>query len=112
MSNDKYYAEDKYRCNHPESDFEKTSTNPIEMKQENFIEYTRRNETANYRYDVWGKSESIETRAPQNRNIYTNTNNNNTQRKNVQQQKKSGCRLYLCLHIYCVDTTNNIWYYC
>ena len=40
MSDNKYYSEGKYRCNHPESDFEKTSTNPIEMKKENFVEYT------------------------------------------------------------------------
>ena len=59
MSYDKYYSEGKYKCNHPESDFAQTTTNPIEMKKEHFVEYTRRNETANYRYDVWNESENI-----------------------------------------------------
>lgn len=58
MADNNYYSEGKYRCNHPESDFEKTSTNPIEMKKEKFVEYTHRNETANYRYDVWTGSEN------------------------------------------------------
>ena len=52
-----YFAEGKYRCNHPESDFiVKKSSGPIEIKREKgFIEYTHRNETANYQYDVWNK---------------------------------------------------------
>ena len=53
MANDDYFSEGKYRCNHPESDFEDNSKGPIEMKKENFVEYTHRNETANYRYDIW-----------------------------------------------------------
>lgn len=52
------YVEGKYACNHPESDFARNSEGPIEMKKENFVEYTHRNETANLQYDVWGNSNS------------------------------------------------------
>jgi len=52
----KRYVEGKYSCNHPESDFANNSDGPIEMKRENFTEYTHRNETANMQYDVWGNS--------------------------------------------------------
>lgn len=59
MPKTNYYSEGKYRCNHPESDFEQTSTNPIELKRENFVEYTHRNETANYRYNVWDGNNNV-----------------------------------------------------
>lgn len=56
------YVEDKYRCNHPESDFVSNSKGPIEIVQDkNFVEYTRRNETANYRYDVWNRPSTSAT---------------------------------------------------
>lgn len=57
MVDNEYYSEGKYRCNHPESDFKVSSTNPIEIKRDKFVEYTHRNETANYRYDVWNRNE-------------------------------------------------------
>lgn len=53
MSYKGYYVEGKYRCNHPESDFVNNSNGPIEMKKEDFVEYTHRNETYNVQYDVW-----------------------------------------------------------
>lgn len=100
MSNNNYYSEGKYRCNHPESDFEKTSTNPIEMKKENFVEYTHRNETANYRYDVWNGSDSVSTsnygntsylKTPSgyNNNTYTNDRYNRSYSTNSNRNKKS-----------------------
>ena len=74
MAYNKYYSEGKYKCNHPESDFEKTSTNPIEMKKENFVEYTHRNETANYRYDVWSGSDNISTKYFNDKKVTTLNN--------------------------------------
>jgi len=74
----KYYSEGKYKCNHPESDFKNTSTNPIEMKPESFIEYTHRNETANYRYDVWNNSSNVSTNK-----LYGNQSENNMASREV-----------------------------
>lgn len=54
----KKYVEGKYSCNHPESDFVTNSEGPIEMKKDNFVEYTHRNESTNLQYDVWGNSDS------------------------------------------------------
>lgn len=41
---ERYSYTGKYQCNHPESDFTNNSTGPIEMKKDNFVEYTHRNE--------------------------------------------------------------------
>ena len=58
------FVEDKYRCNHPESDFKDQDEGPIKMKKSRHVEYTHRNETANLRYDVWGVSEKKPSKKP------------------------------------------------
>jgi len=75
MANKSYYVEDKYRCNHPESDFESNSKGPIEIKQDrNFVEYTHRNETVNYQYDVWERVSRSATANNSDINSYLNSN--------------------------------------
>ena len=56
------YEGDKYRCNHPESDFVNNSKGPIELKREKYVEYTHRNEIANYQYDVWSQENAAARR--------------------------------------------------
>lgn len=54
-SDNEYYNKLKYRCNHPESDFTQ-NTNPIEMKKEDFVEYTKRNEVNKSENNTWGQT--------------------------------------------------------
>ena len=70
------FVEDKYRCNHPESDFKDQDEGPIKMKKSRHVEYTHRNETANLRYDVWGASEKKPSKKP-----YFNFNNSSNNGK-------------------------------
>lgn len=70
------FVEDKYRCNHPESDFKDQDESPIKMKKSKHVEYTHRNETANLRYDVWGASEKKQSKKP-----YFNFNNSSNNGK-------------------------------
>lgn len=90
-------VEGKYRCNHPESDFQDNGKGPIEMKKEHFIEYTHRNETVNLQYDVWEQKQKYNTNeyenASQNRgaNSYQTLNDLLYEKKNSRQtsQKNS-----------------------
>ena len=95
------YVEDKYRCNHPESDFVSNSKGPIEIVQDkNFVEYTRRNETANYRYDVWNRPS---TSATFNKSTYSNTNTTGTSYNRSSSKKKSnGSIIWILIIIYVV----------
>lgn len=73
----------KYNCNHPQSAFgEETSSNPIEMKKENFIEYTRRNEKDTYKDDYWAGS-TVDGYAGGFKETYS-TQNYNSQNYNSQ----------------------------
>ena len=85
-----YYSEGKYRCNHPESDFTGESTNPIQMRGENFVEYTHRNETENLQYDVWEQS---------NRNAYLNSNMYNTVKRNSKLERTEKTVITIVLFI-------------
>lgn len=120
------YVEDKYRCNHPESDFVSNSKGPIEIKQDrNFVEYTHRNETANYRYDVWKRpstsatfnnstvsnstvnnptvNNSTNSYSTYNKSTYSNTNTTGTSYNRSSSQKKSnGSIIWILIIIYVV----------
>lgn len=94
MDRKDYYAEGKYRCNHPESDFENTSTNPIEMKKENFTEYTHRNETSNMQYDVWGNSNNTTSLNNIDLSKYQSVNSSNMYAQNRTTNSYSAKNLY------------------
>lgn len=105
MDNSNYYSEGKYSCNHPESDFKVSSTNPIEMKRENFVEYTHRNETANYRYDVWSGSENASRTErdyhsiPRTTQNYTKTYSTSQSRNNKKSSSLSIVFIFILIYI-------------
>ena len=66
MSSLEKYSKIKYRCNHPDSEFEGATTNPIELKKEKFVEYTHRNEVESIQNDTVKNMNSFQTTYPQN----------------------------------------------
>lgn len=110
------YVEDKYRCNHPESDFVSNSKGPIEIIQDkNFVDYTRRNETTNYRYDVWNKpstsatvnnptvNNSTNSYSTYNKSTYSNTNTTGTSyNRNSSKKNSNRSVIWILIIIYIV----------
>ena len=93
------YVEGKYSCNHPESDFVDNSTEPIEMKKENFTEYTHRNETSNMQYDVWSGANNT-TRLNRNDGYYDEkTNYNNGYSNKSTKKSNTGLSVFVILFI-------------
>lgn len=66
MSSLEEYSKIKYRCNHPDGEFEGATTNPIELKKEKFVEYTHRNEVDSIQNDTVKNINSYQTTYPQN----------------------------------------------
>lgn len=94
MSNNNNKIQLKYKCNHPESDFIDNSKGPIEMKKENFIEYTRRNETSNYQNETWNSSTSYSS----NKTNYSNNKHYNSYSTN--NKKSSGGIFWIIILIW------------
>lgn len=103
------YIEDKYRCNHPESDFVSNSKGPIEIiGEKNFVEYTRRNETSNYQYDVWNRPSSSAITSEYGVDSYQNATRTTTNRystvrnpyNKTTKKKNNSSVLWIILFIY------------
>lgn len=92
------YAEGKYSCNHPESDFVDNSTDPIEMKRENFTEYTKRNETSNIQYDVWSGSNNT-ARLYRNNGEYSSRTQYSGNSQNSTKKSSGGLTVFIIIFI-------------
>ena len=90
--NDNNSIQLKYKCNHPTSDFIDNSKGPIYMKEENFVEYTRRNEKPSYQTENWNKGAAYSS----NGGINTNRTYNSSKRK----KKSSSAVFWVIFLIY------------
>ena len=91
MSENKNNTQLKYNCNHPASDFIDNSKGPIYMKEENFVEYTRRNEKPNNQTGSWNNV----TPYSSNAGNYTNTQYSSRNKK-----KKSSSAVFWIIFIF------------
>ena len=93
------YVEGKYSCNHPESDFANNSDGPIEMKKENFTEYTHRNETSNMQYDVWSGANNTTKFNINNDDYNGKTNYSNGYSNKSTKKSNTGLSVFVILFI-------------
>lgn len=85
-----YNVEGKYQCNHPEEDFKNNKKGPIEMKRDNFVEYTHRNEVENLQYDVWNQPQEYKNQQNYSaQNSYQSINRPTYGKKYQQASKKN-----------------------